>query len=245
MTENIKLEEARALGYETIAQAHEQSRWLSEIGLNHAAETGYQSSAAAAQKRTELSAPESTWIPKFNNANMQDVNKKLKAVVVYGGKNDPYIDIDVYVRMPDNSEYLRHAYATIQNPERIIHDGIRYSSAPSNDFGDEGVECPAAVMQAFEAASEDVIALIQSHSSGHAAVEKWTVDLLLNTLEAGGRIEPFSDTYAKIFERVPSQEAPAYTQPVLVSRSNAEEALRRYSGDAPVDERAVVDRPRG
>ena len=75
---------------------------------------------------------------------------KVESFLVSG--NDSYIDVDVYVKQPDGSEFLQRVYVEKSSPSKFIRDEIRFSKGPSQVFDDGGeVPCPADVLSALDA----------------------------------------------------------------------------------------------
>jgi hypothetical protein len=80
--------------------------------------------------------------------------------------SDEYIDIDVYVKRTDGSEFLQRMYVSTKNTGDLIRDEIRFSTSQSADFDEGGkVECPADVMAAFESSIPGVMNLIREASN--------------------------------------------------------------------------------
>ena len=96
----------------------------------------------------------------------QDSQTKLQVTKSLASNSDEYIDIDVYVKRTDGSEFMQRMYVTTNKTGELIRDEIRYSPSQNADFDDGGkVECPSDVMAAFESSIPGVMNLIREASN--------------------------------------------------------------------------------
>lgn len=95
----------------------------------------------------------------------------LKAVASLTSHTDEYIDVDVYVKQDNGSEFLQRMYVDLNQPDVLIRDEIRFSVSEHSDFDEGGVVlCPPEVMAAFDGAVSEVKGMIQQANPAMASL---------------------------------------------------------------------------
>lgn len=83
--------------------------------------------------------------------------------IIFCSASEDYIDVDVYFKQLDGSEFLQRFYVNQSSPEELISDEVRYSPSLTAGFDDgDVVPCPSYARVAFELAGPMAMKLIQS-----------------------------------------------------------------------------------
>jgi hypothetical protein len=83
--------------------------------------------------------------------------------VMFCSADEDYIDVDVYFKQPDGSEFLQRFYVNKSSPQDLIRDAARYAKSETSHFDDgDVVRCPAYVKAAFELATPKAMEIIKS-----------------------------------------------------------------------------------